>query len=163
MNHKQRKALKPGDRLIVTNQLHSSHSNGTVLTVRNATRWIDGDIIVNDENDDITPNDLVHQSEVDLYQDDAPPTTSDPVLSPSHYTAPGLDVECMDVIQALGLDFPTGSALKYIWRHKNKGRPLQDLKKARENLDRAIRKLESESEPEPPQTDPASKSDVADG
>jgi hypothetical protein len=71
-----------------------------------------------------------------------PNTRSDPVHRPSHYTAPGIDVECMDVIQALGLDFPTGSALKYIWRHKNKGRPLQDLKKARENLERAIQQME---------------------
>jgi len=78
----------------------------------------------------------------------------DPVSNPSHYKAPGLDVECMDVIQALGLDFPTGSALKYIWRHRNKGRPIQDLKKARANLDRAIQALEN--------ADPPSKSDATD-
>jgi len=79
---------------------------------------------------------------------------TDPVSNPSHYKAPGLDVECMDVIQALGLDFPTGSALKYIWRHRNKGRPLQDLKKARANLDRAIQAIEN--------ADPPSKSDATD-
>lgn len=74
-----------------------------------------------------------------------PVESPDVVTDPQHYKAPGLDVECMDVIKALGLDFCTGSALKYIWRHQSKGNPLQDLKKARENLNHAIEQLEKDN------------------
>jgi NTP pyrophosphatase (non-canonical NTP hydrolase) len=67
-----------------------------------------------------------------------PEPKHDPVNRPSHYAIPGIS-ECIDVIDALGFDFHVASAFAYIWRSKRKGSELEDLKKARWYLDRAIR------------------------
>lgn len=73
---------------------------------------------------------------------DATPDQPEMVDHPAHYNqVPG--VECIDVIEALGLGFNTGSAMKYIWRHPDKGKELEDLKKARWYLDREIARLET--------------------
>ena len=64
---------------------------------------------------------------------------SDPI-SPEHYTA--LDPEPLDVIVAWGLDFLRGNVLKYVARATRKGDELNDLRKARSYLDRAIKELE---------------------
>ena len=142
-----RKRLKPGDQLEVIRG-NKCHRVGDILTVRSPDKWNDGDIVVGGPDGEDIGNDLVHINDVRLYnaprQKVGPVTPTDPVTAPQHYRAPGLDVECMDVIQALGLNFPLGSALKYIWRHQSKGNPLQDLKKARENLSRAIADLEAD-------------------
>jgi len=65
----------------------------------------------------------------------------DPVNHPSHYTSGG--IETIDVIEAWCLGFHLGNAVKYISRAGRKGSELEDLKKARWYLDRAISKLES--------------------
>ena len=71
------------------------------------------------------------------------PTKHDPVQHPAHYTSGG--VECIDAIEAAvsasqdGVDaFLTGQVIKYVWRHRLKGKPLEDLQKARWYLDRMI-------------------------
>jgi hypothetical protein len=61
------------------------------------------------------------------------PPLHDPVNSPYHYTAGGL--ECIDAIHAaLGdegfLSYCRGNAIKYLWRANHKGRTAQDLRKA---------------------------------
>jgi hypothetical protein len=60
----------------------------------------------------------------------------DLVNHPPHYTASS--IEPIDVIEAWGLGFHLGSALKYIARCELKGRPIEDLEKARWYLDREI-------------------------
>jgi hypothetical protein len=64
----------------------------------------------------------------------------DPVTSPAHYKAGA--IECLDVIEELGLDFHLGNVLKYIFRAESKNNYLQDLRKARFYLDRKIGLLE---------------------
>lgn len=55
------------------------------------------------------------------------------------------DIECIDLINALGLDFHQGNALKYLWRAWRKGKdPLEDYRKARTYIDLAIAKAEVE-------------------
>ena len=59
--------------------------------------------------------------------------TTDPVLSPSHYT--NGDIECIDAIQAaLGeagfRAWCRGNAIKYLWRAGLKGDCGEDLRKA---------------------------------
>lgn len=66
----------------------------------------------------------------------------DMVNHPPHYTFGKIEV--IDVIDDWQLDFNAGNALKYIARHRHKGRPLEDLKKARWYLDRAISNLEKQ-------------------
>jgi len=61
-------------------------------------------------------------------------------INPPHYRQG--DVEVIDVIEAYGLGFATGNAVKYVLRHRFKGHPLEDLKKARWYLDRRISQLE---------------------
>ena len=65
----------------------------------------------------------------------------DVVNSPPHYKAGG--IEAIEGIEAsMGPEafagYAKGSCLKYLWRYEKKGKPLEDLKKARWFLDRLI-------------------------
>lgn len=71
--------------------------------------------------------------------------SADPVNKPAHYTVNG--VEAIEVIEAIAEQYAVGeyhigSCLKYLYRAPHKGRELQDLKKARWFLDRAIKRIE---------------------
>ena len=52
----------------------------------------------------------------------------DMVNHPKHYNVEGYEV--IDIIKAFGLNFPMGSALKYLLRAERKGKKIEDLKKA---------------------------------
>ena len=72
----------------------------------------------------------------------------DMVNSPAHYKLDGLDIESKDVLKSvLGakgyVHWACGNAMKYIFRWEKKN-GLEDLKKARKNLDFAIETLEGE-------------------
>lgn len=69
------------------------------------------------------------------------------VNHPPHYRDNGSGVECITVVEHM--TFNLGNAVKYIWRHNEKGNPLQDLQKARWYLDREI-KLLAERQANPP-------------
>lgn len=57
-----------------------------------------------------------------------------------------VDVAFADVIEALGLNFNRGNALKYVWRAGRKTPdPLFDLRKARLFIDREIARIEDEN------------------
>lgn len=60
----------------------------------------------------------------------------DMVNRPPHYTDGGMEV--IDFIEAKRLDYHLGNVVKYITRAGKKDDELQDLKKARWYLDRAI-------------------------
>ena len=61
---------------------------------------------------------------------------------PPHYgfMVKGVEADALDVIQALELDFNLGNVVKYVVRagRKQGETPLDDLRKAREYLDRRI-------------------------
>jgi len=71
----------------------------------------------------------------------------DMVNRPPHYNT--TEIECIDAIRAAtgdGFQFHLqGTVMKYLWRYRYKGKPLEDLKKARWYLDRLI----EEHDPEP--------------
>ena len=74
----------------------------------------------------------------------------DPVNHPSHYTSShakcskcGHPIECIDVVEHM--PFNLGNVVKYCWRSGLKGALLEDLRKARWYLDRAISNIERES------------------
>jgi hypothetical protein len=52
----------------------------------------------------------------------------DLVNHPSHYKVGG--IETIDFIEAKGLNYHLGNAVKYISRAEHKGTAIQDLKKA---------------------------------
>ena len=65
----------------------------------------------------------------------------DVVNSPPHYKSGG--IEAIEGIEAsMGPEayagYLKGNILKYMWRYERKGKPLEDLKKARWYLDRLI-------------------------
>lgn len=66
------------------------------------------------------------------------------VNHPSHYQGNGIEV--IDVIEAFGLGFSLGNAVKYILRCGKKDAAVQELRKARWYIDREIARLESEAE-----------------
>lgn len=55
-------------------------------------------------------------------------TQQDNVNNPKHYNDHASGIECIDVTKHES--FCIGNAMKYIWRHKSKGKPIEDLKKA---------------------------------
>lgn len=55
---------------------------------------------------------------------------------PAHYTDSTKPCECIEVAQYHS--FCVGNAIKYVCRHRAKGRPLEDLQKAEWYLHRAI-------------------------
>lgn len=89
----------------------------------------------------VVGDDVLTCVRADCPQKTEPPP--DPV-NPSHYRQGG--VEAIDVIEAYGLGFATGNAVKYILRYRFKGHPLEDLRKARWYLDRRISQLEQSDE-----------------
>lgn len=60
---------------------------------------------------------------------------------PTHYNQIQ-GVECIEVIEQLNLGFHLSNALKYIWRCKDKGKKVEDLKKAIWYLEREIANTE---------------------
>lgn len=58
------------------------------------------------------------------------------ISHPPHYTHSS--IEPINVIEAWGLGFHLGNCLKYLARCEHKGRPIEDLEKARWYLDREI-------------------------
>ncbi|MFQ9133799.1 MAG: DUF3310 domain-containing protein [Bifidobacterium longum] len=61
---------------------------------------------------------------------------NDPVNSPNHYTRSHPGMECIDL--TADTSFCLGNAIKYLWRYHGKGRPVEDLEKARWYLCRVI-------------------------
>lgn len=76
-------------------------------------------------------------------------STNEPDLinHPPHYTASG--IEPIDVIEAWKLGYHLGNVVKYLARHRHKGTPLKDLKKARWYLDRKIQRMAKAEAKEP--------------
>jgi hypothetical protein len=70
------------------------------------------------------------------------PTEQQPdmVNHPKHYNVEGYEV--IDIIDAFGLNFAMGSALKYLLRAERKGKKVEDLKKAIWCIQREIDKTE---------------------
>lgn len=54
---------------------------------------------------------------------------TDNINHPTHYNGRDIGYEC--IILAKHQYFCTGNTIKYLWRYKNKGNPVEDLKKAR--------------------------------
>ena len=50
------------------------------------------------------------------------------VNHPAHYNSHPSGVECITVVEHMG--FNIGNAMKYLWRADEKGRALEDLRKA---------------------------------
>jgi len=63
------------------------------------------------------------------------PFDEDIVNHPRHYTQ---GIECFDYITSHGMSYAEGAVVKYITRYKLKGKPLQDLQKAKWYLDQLI-------------------------
>jgi hypothetical protein len=72
-----------------------------------------------------------------------PPETVD---HPPHYGGKDNPFEAIRVIDAWQLGFALGNVVKYIARHRHKGNPVEDLKKARLYIDHEIRRMEDRSQ-----------------
>ena len=64
---------------------------------------------------------------------------NDPVNNPAHYTNHPSGIECIQVTEHM--NFNRGNAVKYIWRCGDKGKPVEDLRKAIWYLEREIARL----------------------
>lgn len=61
-------------------------------------------------------------------------------INPAHYRKHPSGIECIEVVRHL--NFNVGNAVKYIWRHNDKGDPIENLKKAVWYLNDEINRLE---------------------
>lgn len=68
---------------------------------------------------------------------------SDPVNHPAHYKTPS-GLEAIDVIEAFGLGFHRGNAVKYLLRAGKKGDAAQDMRKARWYVARDLDRMAGE-------------------
>ncbi len=62
------------------------------------------------------------------------------VNNPKHYNAGKIEV--IDAIEEWKMGFCDGNVIKYVARHKYKGNPIEDLKKAKWYLERLIQQYE---------------------
>lgn len=62
---------------------------------------------------------------------------TDSIDHPSHYNDRNIGYECIDLTQFQG--FCVGNAMKYLWRFRSKGKPLEDLRKSQWYAQRASR------------------------
>ena len=69
--------------------------------------------------------------------------TKEMVQHPEHYNDHPT-IECIDVAEIF--NFNLGNVIKYVWRAKFKGTPLEDLKKAAWYLNREIGNQEGTTE-----------------
>lgn len=65
----------------------------------------------------------------------------DMVNRPKHYSK---GIEPIEYIESWGMNFCEGNVIKYVTRAPYKGKYLEDLLKARNYLDRLIKKAEKE-------------------
>ena len=67
------------------------------------------------------------------------PPIKDNISHPKHYTDHPSGVECIEITE--GFDFVIGNVIKYAWRagKKDKNTKLEDLKKCKWYIDRAIK------------------------
>lgn len=74
--------------------------------------------------------------------------TKDQVNHPTHYNinwAGEQAIETFNYISSWKMGYAEGNVIKYVSRHRYKGKALQDLKKARWYLDKMIAELENET------------------
>jgi len=69
------------------------------------------------------------------------------VNHPPHYGGKDNSYETIKVIEAWGLNFNLGNAVKYISRADKKGNNVEDLRKAAWYLEREIKALEGQPDP----------------
>lgn len=71
------------------------------------------------------------------------PSENPNVDHPSHYNTGKIEV--IDAIEAWGLNFSLGNAVKYIARADHKGKPIEDLEKARWYIEREIERRKNDA------------------
>ncbi len=64
----------------------------------------------------------------------------DMVNHPPHYKNHASGVECIDITEHM--TFCLGNAIKYLWRSSEKGKEIEDLKKAVWYINREIERLQ---------------------
>ena len=62
---------------------------------------------------------------------------------PKHYNTGKIEV--IDAIEEWNMGFCDGNVIKYVARHKHKGKPIEDLRKAKWYLERLIQQYEQEN------------------
>ena len=72
----------------------------------------------------------------------------DNVDHPKHYNAGKIEV--IDAIEEWEMGFCDGNVIKYVARHRYKGKPIEDLKKAKWYLERLIQQYKQENRIENP-------------
>ena len=111
----------------------------TIGEIYNAQKHKRGYEVIDDDGNATT----FRTSRFKVLEDDA-----DMVNHPSHYNYKSM--ECKDIIDVMceGLNgseaYYMGATIKYLYRYLKKGKPIEDLQKAKTYIDMIIKKLEGE-------------------
>lgn len=106
-------------------------------TCEGYNKYVNRNIYIN-QPDTITIKTWDNKDVFDAYDKENYMKQTDIINSPKHYTSGKFEV--IDVIEDWQLNFRLANAVKYIARHKHKGKPVEDLKKALWYLQREIDK-----------------------
>lgn len=83
------------------------------------------------------------QNDSEMAQPEAGPADAgEDAINPSHYRKHPSGIECIEITRHL--NFNVGNAIKYLWRHMDKGDPIENLKKAQWYIDDEIRRLQGQ-------------------
>ena len=112
----------------------------TIGEIYNAQKHKRGYEVIDDDGNATT----FRTSRFEVLEDD----DEDMVNHPSHYNYKSM--ECKDIIDIMcegineGQAYKLGCAIKYLYRYPMKGKPIEDLQKAKTYIDMIIEKLEGE-------------------
>ena len=89
----------------------------------------------------MSDEELTQSLDINPFEDVYFEKVSDPVNSPAHYNHKG--VEAIEAIEASMSQeeyqgYLKGNCMKYLWRYKYKGKPVEDLKKCQWYLQKLI-------------------------
>jgi hypothetical protein len=129
---KANKAKKKPAKKKAYDELSKKYTDGLAKSMKNTTQKVKAAL---DPDSPIGWKWVDIAAEAEVPQTDEKP---DPVNSPPHYTAGG--IETIDFIEAKDLNYRLGNVVKYLSRAGKKvdGDPIADLEKARWYLDREI-------------------------
>lgn len=137
---------KVGDKVRVRTDIKSGEQFGSHFFTENMQKYAGKIVTISRDTFSGGGYDIIEDNGAYVWKDemfDEPlnrETSDTDAIKPDYYQFHGYDV--FDIAEHFGLSFPLGNALKYILRHKDETKRLEDLKKARQCLDRAIELME---------------------
>jgi hypothetical protein len=122
------------DHLLVVREIHADHETVTI-----EGELPDGQIASVTKDIPLTIPEDLRDNAVQLTKAELRTTMNqhDVIAHPSHYSATRFGTECITITS--GMWCQPSNGMKYVWRHEDKNKPAEDLRKAMQYLEWAER------------------------